>query len=66
MMGKLSKSEEWKLSDPDRPGLRLHPKVLDHRLSVRIHRISAELPHLSKLELRNSVGPKGFQQSFCA
>jgi hypothetical protein len=43
MMGKLSKSEAWKQSDPDRPGLL---------------RILTELPHSSKLEPRNLVGPR--------
>jgi hypothetical protein len=26
MMGKLPKSKAWKQSDPDRPGLLLHPR----------------------------------------
>jgi hypothetical protein len=47
MLGKLPKSEAWKQSDP---------KVLEQRLSVGIHRIPAELPHSSKLELRNEEG----------
>jgi hypothetical protein len=34
------------------------PKVLEQRLSIGIHRILAELPHLSKLELRNPVVPR--------
>jgi hypothetical protein len=34
------------------------PKVLEERLSIRIHRISIELPHLSKVEPRNPVGPQ--------
>jgi hypothetical protein len=33
-------------------------KVLKQRLSVRIHRIPAELPRLSKLEPRHPVGPR--------
>jgi hypothetical protein len=56
MMGKLSKSEAWKQSDPDRLELLLHPRY-SSRDSVGIHRIPAELPHSSKLELRNSVRP---------
>jgi hypothetical protein len=58
MMGKISKSEAWNLSDPDRLGLLPHPKVLNHRLSIRICRILAELSHSSKLEPRNLVGPR--------
>jgi hypothetical protein len=34
------------------------PKVLEQRLSVGIHRILTELPHSSKLELRNPVRPR--------
>jgi hypothetical protein len=56
MIGKLSKSEAWKQSDPDRPGLLLHPRYLS-RDCVEIYRIPIELPHSSKLEPRNSVGP---------
>jgi hypothetical protein len=33
------------------------PKVLEQRLFVRIHRILAELPHSTKLEPRNLIGP---------
>jgi hypothetical protein len=33
------------------------PKGLEQRLSIRIHRILVELPHLSKLEPRNPVRP---------
>jgi hypothetical protein len=33
-------------------------KVLEQRLSIEIHRITAELPHSSKLEPRNPVGPR--------
>jgi hypothetical protein len=57
MMGKLSKSEAWKQSDPDRPGLLLYPRY-SSRDSVRIHRIPAELPHSIKLEPRNPVRPR--------
>jgi hypothetical protein len=34
------------------------PEGLKQRLSIRIYRIPAELPHLSKLELRNPIGPR--------
>jgi hypothetical protein len=34
------------------------PERLEQRLSIRIHRILAELPHSSKLEPRNPVGPR--------
>jgi hypothetical protein len=34
------------------------PEGLKQRLSVGIHRILAELPHLSKLELRNPIRPR--------
>jgi hypothetical protein len=34
------------------------PEGLEQRLSVGIHRIPVELPHLSKLELRNHVRPR--------
>jgi hypothetical protein len=37
------------------------PEGLEQRLSVRIHRIPAELPHSSKLELRNPVRPQRIQ-----
>jgi hypothetical protein len=57
MMGKLPKFEAWKKSDPDRPGVLPHPRY-SSRLSVRIHRIPAELPQSSKLEPRNTVGPR--------
>jgi hypothetical protein len=57
MMGKLPKSEAWKQSDPDRPIHLLHPRY-SSRDSIRICRIPAELPHLSKLELRYPVGPR--------
>jgi hypothetical protein len=57
MMGKLPKSEAWKQSDPDRPGLLPQPRY-SSRLSIRIHRIQIELPHSSKLELRNSIGSR--------
>jgi hypothetical protein len=33
------------------------PNVLEQRLSIIIHRISAKLPHSSKLEPTNPVGP---------
>jgi hypothetical protein len=60
MIDKLSKSEACKQSDPDRPGLLLHPRysTLHQRLSIRIHRIPTELLHLSKLEPRNPVRPR--------
>jgi hypothetical protein len=32
---------------------------LEQRLFVGIHRIPAELPHSSELELRNPIGPQG-------
>jgi hypothetical protein len=57
MIGKLRKSKAWKQSDPDRPGLLLHQRY-SSRLSVRIHRISTELPHSFKLEPRNPVRPR--------
>jgi hypothetical protein len=57
MIGKLPKSEGWKQSDPDRPGLLLHPRY-SSRDFVGIHRILAELRHSSKLEPRNPVGPQ--------
>jgi hypothetical protein len=57
MIGKLPKSEAWKQSDPDRPGLLLHPRH-SSKDSARIHRILAQLPHSSKLEPRNPVGPR--------
>jgi hypothetical protein len=56
MIGKLTKSEAWKDSDPERTGLLLHPRY-SSRDFVRIHKISAELPHWSKLEPRNPIGP---------
>jgi hypothetical protein len=34
------------------------PKGLEQRLSFKIHRIPAELPHSSKLEPRNPIGPQ--------
>jgi hypothetical protein len=34
------------------------PKGLEQRLSFEIHRIPAELPHSSKLEPRNPIGPQ--------
>jgi hypothetical protein len=34
------------------------PVGLEQRLSVRIHRIPAKLPHSSKLEPRNLVRPR--------
>jgi hypothetical protein len=55
MIGKLPKSEAWKQSDPNRPGVLL--LVLEQRLAVEIHRIPTELPHSSKLEPRNLVAP---------
>jgi hypothetical protein len=60
MMDKLPKSKAWKQSDPNRSKLLLHFRYLS-RDSVGIRRILAELPHLSKLELRNPVGPEGFR-----
>jgi hypothetical protein len=57
VIDKLPKFEAWKQSDPDRPGLLLHPRY-STRDSVGIHRIPAKLQHLSKLELRNPVGPR--------
>jgi hypothetical protein len=38
MIGKLPKSEAWKQSDPDRPGLLLHARY-SSILFVGIHRI---------------------------
>jgi hypothetical protein len=58
MIGKLPKSEAWKQSDPDRPGLLLHPRYSSRDSLISIHRILAKLPHLSKLEPRNPVGPR--------
>jgi hypothetical protein len=57
MIGTLPKFDAWKQIDPDRLGLLLHPTYLS-RDSVRIHRILVELPHSSKLEPRNPVGPR--------
>jgi hypothetical protein len=57
MIGKLPKSEAWKQSDPDKLRLLLHPRY-SSRDSIRIYRILAELPHSSKLEPRNPVGPR--------
>jgi hypothetical protein len=57
MMGKLPKSEAWKQSDFDRLRLLLHPRYLS-RHSIKIHRIPTELPHSSKLETRNPIGPQ--------
>jgi hypothetical protein len=57
MIGKLSKSKAWKQSDPNRLGLLLHPRY-SSRDSVEINGIPAELPHSSKLELRNPIGPQ--------
>jgi hypothetical protein len=54
MMGKLPKSEAWKQSDLDKLGLLLHPRYSSID-SIRICRILTELPHLSKLELKNPV-----------
>jgi hypothetical protein len=34
------------------------PKEFEQRISVRIYRILTDLPHLSKLEPRNPVGPQ--------
>jgi hypothetical protein len=51
MIGKLSKSKVWKQSDPDRSGLLLHPRYSSRESPV-------ELPHSSKLEPRNPVGPR--------
>jgi hypothetical protein len=34
------------------------PEGLEERLSIEIHRIPAELPHSSKLEPRNPIGPQ--------
>jgi hypothetical protein len=53
MIGKLHKSEACKQSHPDMPRLQLHPRYSSRdSLSESI-----ELPHSSKLELRNHVGP---------
>jgi hypothetical protein len=57
MMGKLPKSEAWKQSDPDRPGLLPHPSY-SSRDSIGIRRIPTELLHSSKLEPRNPIGPR--------
>jgi hypothetical protein len=45
------------LCDPDRPGLLLDPRYWSKE-SVGIHRILVELPHSSKLELRNPIRPQ--------
>jgi hypothetical protein len=34
------------------------PKLLEQRLSVKIHRIPTELPHSSKLEPKNPARPR--------
>jgi hypothetical protein len=52
MIGTLPQSEAWMQSDPNRSELLPHPRYLS-RLSVRICRIPADLPHSSKLEPRN-------------
>jgi hypothetical protein len=57
MMGKVPKFEAWKQSDLDRLRLLPHP-LYSSRDSVEIHRIPAVLPHLSKLEPRNPIGPQ--------
>jgi hypothetical protein len=57
MIGNLPKSKAWKQSDPDRLRLLLHPRY-SSRDSIRIYRIPAEPPHLSKLEPRNLVRPR--------
>jgi hypothetical protein len=46
MIDKLPKSEAWKQSDPDRPGLLLHPRYSSRDSLTE----SYELSHLSKLE----------------
>jgi hypothetical protein len=53
MMGKLPKFKASKQSDPDRPGLLLHPRYLS-RDSLS-ESILTELPHSSKLESRNPM-----------
>jgi hypothetical protein len=45
---------EW----PRQVGTPNTPKVLEQRHLVKIHRIPTELPHLSKLEPRNPIGPQ--------
>jgi hypothetical protein len=57
MIDKLPKFEAWKQSDPDWPRLLLHSRY-SSRDSVKIHRILIELPHSSKLQLRNPVEPQ--------
>jgi hypothetical protein len=57
MMGKLPKSEAWKHSDPDRSGLLSHLRY-SSRDSLSKSIGLAELPHSSKLEPRNHVGPR--------
>jgi hypothetical protein len=61
MIGKLPKSEAWKQSDPDRPGLLVHPRYLSRdSLSefIGFLWIPTELPHSSKLDLRNPIRPQ--------
>jgi hypothetical protein len=57
MMMKLPKCKAWKQSDPYSLGLLLHPRY-SSRDSVGIRMILTELPHSSKLDLRNLVGPR--------
>jgi hypothetical protein len=43
------------------------PEGLESQLSVRIHRILAELPKLDQTRAQKTpLNPNGFQQSFCA
>jgi hypothetical protein len=57
MMFKLPKSEAWKQSDLDRLGLLPHLRY-SSKDSVEICRIPMKLPHSSKLDPRNPVGPQ--------
>jgi hypothetical protein len=60
MIGKLPKSKAWKQSDPDMPGLLVHPRYSSRdSLSefIGFLWIPTELPHSSKLDLRNPIRP---------
>jgi hypothetical protein len=64
-MGKLPKSEAWKQSDPDRPGLLPHPRYsskLESRNPIGPWRIPAELQRSSYEEGSGQAGrPSGPQ-----
>jgi hypothetical protein len=45
MIGKLPKSEAWKQSDPDRPGLLLHPSYSSRDSLLEFEQTRAEKPY---------------------